>query len=361
MDDEPEELQVEGPFDNPDSGISYAYPRTQHEPKEAKKIDLERGLLGSIVQGNDEWYKLGIEPEDFSIKEHAEMFRFFRDRHAKGESVDDLLLLDAALSGNDSLSRRVGRIALIASVADGAIRKSNTSETVQELKKLLAVRKWAKASEQIYSLSTNPDALPAEEALRRTKAILDRCGKDCEPVELSQVIPVAELKDYLTRAEVEVGFIVDGLIYHGAAHMLMGTIKAGKTVFLLLLAKAMMRGEEFLGMRCEPTNVLYVTEQPSASFKVQLREADMLEGGGDKRKSFYILDLSNLYGLDWPGRASLIRETAKKHECGLVIVDTFVRVALISKIESAGELNAAYEQIAPLTTIDHRAVVLNWP
>jgi hypothetical protein len=169
---------------------------------------------------------------------------------------------------------------------------------------------------------------------------------------------------YLAEAPEQRPFIVDGLLYRNTAHQFMGTIKAGKTLFMLLLVKAILRGEEFIGQPTAKTNVLYVTEQPRFTFQQQLRDAGFGEITNNlftlDGASLYVIDLQDLGLLDWSGRAALIRAAAQQIKAGLVIIDTFIRIALIEEVASAGQANCAFERIIPLVTENDCALVLNW-
>jgi voltage-gated potassium channel Kch len=172
------------------------------------------------------------------------------------------------------------------------------------------------------------------------------------------------LDAYLAEAPEKRPFIVDGLLYRNTAHQFMGTIKAGKTLFMLLLVKAILRGQDFIGQPTAKTNVLYVTEQPRFTFQQQLRDAGFGEFTNNlftlDGASLYVVDLQDLGLLDWSGRAALIRAAAKQIKAGLVVIDTFIRIALIEEVASAGQANCAFERIIPLVTENDCALVLNW-
>lgn len=169
---------------------------------------------------------------------------------------------------------------------------------------------------------------------------------------------IRDLDDYLMDIGTHPPAIIEGLLYKEAAHQFMGTIKAGKTLFTLLMIQAILHGQKFLGLETTPTNILYVSEQPRFSFQRQLRDAKITQPANSP--SLYILDLRDLGAFDWPTRAALIRETAAKADAGLVCLDTFVRLALIEEINDAGEANAAFEKAAPIVIQDKRAILLNW-
>lgn len=177
----------------------------------------------------------------------------------------------------------------------------------------------------------------------------------------SYVVAVAS-GQYCAEAPKESPYIVSGMIYEGTANQLMGPIKEGKTTWLFTMIRNTLTGQDFIGQKTRPTNILYVTEQPRASFQAQLTRsgldrAKLLE---KREAELYILDLGHLWNLNWEGRAETIRENAHKLNAGLVIIDTFPRIALIKEIQNAGEMNESYEQIAPLTVADNRTLLMCW-
>ncbi len=169
-------------------------------------------------------------------------------------------------------------------------------------------------------------------------------------------------EQYCAEAPKETPYIVNGMIYQGTANQLMGPIKDGKTTMLLAMIRNVLAGMDFIGQKTQPMNILYVTEQPRPSFQNQLTRSgldrkDLLE---PRAASLYVLDLGHLWNLNWEGRVDTIRENAEKWDIGLVIIDTFPRIALVEEIQDAGEMNRRFELIAPLVVADNRTLLMGW-
>jgi hypothetical protein len=301
----------------------------------------ERRAFGQLLarELTDEPPASGYAPTASVEKKHPPMtVKTIRDLHAK-----NLAGLRAARPGtrNDTLNTT----SFFAARAFAAAALDETEQSIKDV-----IRKAAIAS------GMGEREIEATGASGWTSGI-------AEPLKI-QKLPFKTLDEYLSDAAESLPFIVEGLIYKRAAHQLMGTIKAGKTTFLLLLIKATLRGEDFLGRKCASTNILYVTEQPRFTFQTQLRDARMNEDQESLLRppasSLYIIDLKDLGLLGWPARAQLIRDAAEEVDAGLVIIDTFIRIALIDEIASAGEINAAIEMISPLVVTDERGLVLGW-
>jgi hypothetical protein len=304
----------------------------------------ERTFLCGIFAGSEDWHTFDLKPADFSVPENQAIFALLLDRQKEGLPTNDVVLLSDAIKENPVKWKDVDG-AYLGALLDEKFQPANMGFYADIIRKDAAKRNNAQIYQQIVDLHLEPILTPGLRSLDGNARKIDGTkGTD--------------LKTYLSRAEEETPYLIEGLFYQGVAHQFMGTIKAGKTTFLLLAVRSILHGEEFLGRVCEPTNILYVTEQPGASFRTQLRDAGVY--CDNNLKDLFILDQQDFCLMDWSARVRVIRETARGNNCGLVIVDTFFRNALINEISSAGEINAAFEVIAPIVTADGRALILGW-
>jgi AAA domain-containing protein len=180
------------------------------------------------------------------------------------------------------------------------------------------------------------------------------------PFKLREYAVAVESAQYCAERPKEAPYIVAGMIYQGTASQLMGPIKEGKTTWLFAMIKNIQTGSDFIGQKTQPTNILYVTEQPRSSFQSQLARSGLDRDLKTRAAGLYVLDLGHLWNFDWSGRADTIRENAYKLDCGLVIIDTFPRIALVEEIQNAGEMNQRFEMIAPLVVADGRTLLMGW-
>ena len=108
---------------------------------------------------------------------------------------------------------------------------------------------------------------------------------------------------------------------------------AGKTTFILAMAKAILTRQPFLG---QPTNyapVLLLSEQTAGTLRLQLEQAGLME-----RDDFYLATYNDLAPLPW---GDIVRDAfgfAKANDVGLVIFDTLPAVAKVSSdnVQSQG-------------------------
>jgi hypothetical protein len=161
--------------------------------------------------------------------------------------------------------------AYFGALLDEKLQPANMGFYADIIRKDAAKRNNARIYQQIADLHLEP--IPTEELDARVNLLTPGLRSLDGNARKIDGTKGTDLKTYLSRAEEETPYLIEGLLYQGVAHQFMGTIKAGKTTFLLLAVRSILHGEEFLGRVCEPTNILYVTEQPGASFRTQLRDA----------------------------------------------------------------------------------------
>ena len=180
-----------------------------------------------------------------------------------------------------------------------------------------------------------------------------------KPLPLIEYIQAVAVSEYCAERPKEAPYIIKGVLYRGAASQLMGPIKAGKTTWLFAALHNIMLGQDFMGLKTEPTNILYITEQPRASFQAQLSRSGLDKNQLLRQAQLYVLDLGHLWNLDWEGRSEQIRENVSEKNIGLVVIDTFPRVALVEEMANIGEMNRKFETIAPVVN-DGAALMLVW-
>lgn len=99
-------------------------------------------------------------------------------------------------------------------------------------------------------------------------------------------------------------------------------MKAGKTTLVMEMVRAILEGETFLNQPTLRTPVVYLTEQPSVSFRKAMERARLLG-----RKDFSVLLFSDTRGLEWPQVASGAVAECKRASASLIVVDTLSQFA----------------------------------
>jgi hypothetical protein len=140
---------------------------------------------------------------------------------------------------------------------------------------------------------------------------------------------------------------VEGLIYHGVHHQLVGKPKTGKSTFIGDAVDAVRHGRPFLGRKTTPTTVLWISEQPAASLVPQLINSGLLaldqqmELDLDGTPKLLYLTIEDYYGMSYPQLVELASEKAREVKAGLVHWDTFAKIAEVKNENDASEMGAA--------------------
>ena len=125
-----------------------------------------------------------------------------------------------------------------------------------------------------------------------------------------------------TAPDQEVLWIAQGLVAKGAITELGAKVKAGKTTLIMEMVRAVLDGGVFLDQPTSKTSVVYLTEQPSVSFRKAMERARLLG-----REDFVSLLFSETRGLDWPQVAAEAVAKCKQIAAGLIVVDTLSQFA----------------------------------
>jgi hypothetical protein len=127
---------------------------------------------------------------------------------------------------------------------------------------------------------------------------------------------------------------------------------AGKTTLTLLGVRAKLKGEGFLNHATEMGPVVYLTEQPRASFRVSCRKT-----GVAGHPDLHILYHSKCRALTWPQIAALAFAKCKEVGASLLIVDT---INQFSGMTGDSENNAgdSLTAIAPLQAATEKGIAV---
>lgn len=149
--------------------------------------------------------------------------------------------------------------------------------------------------------------------------------------------PLPTASEFLNRSSTHQDFLVEELLPRGAIVFLVARPKVGKSMLASFLAKALVKGELFLGMLAEPARVLYVDyERP---FLTSERLSDL--GVGQE-----VFLLPGYLG-NWPltiKNLALLKVLIKRYKLSLVIIDTALPFL---ELKGEQDLNS-YSKVYPL-------------
>jgi hypothetical protein len=244
--------------------------------------------------------------------------------------TDDLVLLNDAIDFSKELNA-AGGSAYVASVLDSRPRVANLSHYVEIVKTYAQGRAAIKLFQanigRILSANGDLSAVLQDIAIHSAPIYVKYGQKESHPFKTA-----ADLAQEATLTE----FVVSPYLAAGAVTDLVAKVKAGKTTFALgeLVRKALDKGP-----------VVYLTEQPSASFRVAVNRAGLL--GIEK---LIYLPFGAVSGLEWPAIARLAAEKCKQTEAVLLVVDTLSHFASLEG-DSENDSGAAIASMKPLQQV----------
>jgi hypothetical protein len=175
--------------------------------------------------------------------------------------------------------------------------------------------------------------------------------------------PLAETKRdrFLTAKEIAEAtpekpeWVIEPWIVRGGITELDAKIKAGKTSWALAACAAKLDGLDFMGYPTQAGPVVYLSEQPGASFREGLRRANLLE-----RDDFHVLFFSAAQGLTWPQRVGIAKEKALEVGANFLVVDTLALWAGVrgEQENSTGDAQEAMEPLMVVAAGDNPVGVL---
>jgi AAA domain len=144
-------------------------------------------------------------------------------------------------------------------------------------------------------------------------------------------------------------WLVPGFIAQAAVTELDGKVKLGKTSLALDMMRGVLAGGRFLGLQCQKTSVVYMSEQGRPSFTKALRRA-----GLDQAATLYPIFWLEHRDLSWPELVQYAVAKCQRVGSKLLVVDTISKLAGIKQENEAGAMAAAVE---PLQAVANQAQI----
>ena len=221
-----------------------------------------------------------------------------------------------------------------------------------------SVRKVAK-NVRLVELPGVPEGGDVSDYLERGNTIDDLLKlvqetPEWEAKDEPRVLRFRTAEEFCQSVSAEVLFIVEPYVVAGAITEISGKIKhAGKTTFTMAMARAVVDGTPFLGYPTTKTPVVYLTEQPDASFRQAIARA-----GLDYRRDFLLLSYKDAFAEDWETIIEAAHKKCMEIGSTLLIVDTLPQFAGMTEGQE-NDSGAAMVALKPLQklTSDEIAVV----
>ena len=301
-------------------------------------LAAERAILGAILlgaTGTDEAISQ-LQLGDFFLREHQLVFRHMNLLRERGKPTNDLVLLYESLNATNDLEA-AGGVAYLSQVPDGLPRVNNITHYVEIVKAKAQLRKRAHTAEAILemALSANGNASGVLENIASLSAHLR------EEVGQKRILKFRSGAEIATMEE-PIEWIVPGFVARGGITELGAKVKAGKTTLIMKLVRAVGDGLNFLDKPTLKTPTVYLTEQPSASFRQAMERAGLLG-----REDFRFLQHSDTRGMPWPEVAAEAVEECTRVHAVLLVVDTLPQFACL-KGDSENNAGDALAAMQPL-------------
>jgi hypothetical protein len=161
-----------------------------------------------------------------------------------------------------------------------------------------------------------------------------------------------------TGEDEEVESIVEGIIFRGGRHLLLGLPKTGKSFASLAMCGAIRNDRPFLNYGTEPARVTYLTEEPNTTFTAKLERFGLLH---DEGFQYLRRNQAGVSAAKWPDIVEAVRDQATAMRADLVVVDVLHRWARFAEGQEndAGVVAEAIGALDPLTEEGIAVLVLH--
>ena len=294
-------------------------------------LDAERAILGAVLLDDTvlERASENLTAGDFFDEKHRKTFLAMCELAQSHSAIDTVLLVEWFRQRGEL--EAVGGAAYLSQLPDGLPRATNVGHYAE------IVKTKARARSIIYQRQADIDRLLGANG-DLGAVILEianhsaHIGMEFGQKESALFRTAADLAEESNAPE----FVVKPYLLRGAVTDLVAKIKAGKTTFALgeMVAKALQQGP-----------VVYLTEQPPASFRVALGRAQLLG-----RETLFILPSSAVIGLEWTAIARIAGQKCREINAVLLAVDTLSHFAGLDG-DSENDSGAALACMKPLQEI----------
>jgi primase/DNA polymerase family protein/AAA domain-containing protein len=158
-----------------------------------------------------------------------------------------------------------------------------------------------------------------------------------------RIFPFRTAKEVTETTPQEVPWTAKPWLAKGAITEIDGPIKrAGKTTLVSHMVGCILDGRPFMGEPTTKTKVVFLTEQPTTTFRQVLERAGLME-----REDLLILHWHGTIGAQWPDVARAAADKAREFGAELLVVDTLGQFAGI-RGDAENSAGAAQEAMEPL-------------
>jgi hypothetical protein len=302
-------------------------------------LEAERAVLGAILLGspdsNDALVRL--QSTDFLLRQHQVILRHMKSLRERGKPTNDAILLYESLEASNELDG-VGGAAYLTTIPNGMPRLNHIAHYVEIVKLKAQLRESAYLAESIREKLLSGDG-KVQDVLGDVAILSARLR---EEVGQKRILNFRSGAEIAMATDQVIQWLVPGFVAKGAITELGAKVKAGKTTLIMKLVRALADGLDFLGQPTLKTPTVYLSEQPSVSFRQAMERADLLG-----RNDFHVLLHSDIRGMPWADVAAAAVEECRRLGALLLVVDTLPHFAGL-KGDSENNSGDALEAMDPL-------------
>ena len=240
---------------------------------------------------------------------------------AKSSLPIDLVTLLEELERQDA-TEIAGGTAYISQLADGLPRVTNIGHYAAIIKKKANLRSLAKACDVAARKALEPGTDPEE----ITTTLETLCAQYRKSDSAERNLQFKTGADMGRLAPQEVQWIARPWVAVGSITEIDGKVKsAGKSTWVTHLVDAVIEGNPFMGQPATKSPVVYLSEQPSASFEQSMGRARLI--GHD---DFIYLLWNDTIGTPWPEIVSAAVAECMRRDAKLLVIDTLAQFACLA-------------------------------
>ena len=308
------------------------------KPPLPHSLEAERAVLGSIFllnSGKDE-AMLRLQSTDFFLPEHQIIYRHLTLLAAQGKPPDIVLVHDSLRASNEL--EAAGGAAYLAQITDGMPRVCNVSFYAEMVKLKACLRQRAYVAEKIMEMAigANGNAMDVLQEIEKLSTDL-RAG-----VGQKRTLNFISGPELAKSTNDQVDWTAKPYVARGAITELAAKVKMGKTTLMLHLVHSVLTGSDFMGAPTSQSPVVYLSEQPQASFRQAAQRAEILDQNG-----FCILFHTAVRGIQWPQVVACAIARCKELGARLLVVDTLLPFSGL-KADEENNAGSALESMEPL-------------
>ena len=294
-------------------------------------VDAERAVLGAVLQDNAVMANVFLQPADFTVSDHATLWRHMATLREDGQPIDAVTLTERLITDN---SYRL--VSLLPTLTEGLPRSVNAEHYASIVREKSRSRQIIRTCRSIENRAQHGEGSEALlDALRDHANTLAEKSHAATFTDLEQVPGLDSLRD------VPVEYLVEDFIPRESLVLVVGTRGSFKSWLQLDLAIRVSQGAAFAQKRTARTRVLVLDrENPEA---VVNRRKKYLQAGNPEGLHYWGQWHQEKPASIWDRR---LLDFCAKHR-PLVIFDSLVRFlrGAENSAEDMARVTAAFREL----------------